>query len=46
MTDTQDRTPYGQIDYGTEMPSLVEAAHKDPEAWHRAMWGTIEETGS
>ena len=29
-----------KIDYGTEMPKLVEAAHRDPETWHRAMWGT------
>ncbi len=27
-----------RIDYGTDMPKLVEAAHKDPETWHRAMW--------
>ena len=31
-----------KIDYGTDMPSLVEAASKDPEAWHRAMWGTMK----
>ena len=37
--------PNDKIDYGTEMPTLVEAASKDPEAWHRAMWGTMEGVG-
>ena len=28
-----------RITYGSDMPRLVEAAHNDPETWHRAMWG-------
>lgn len=38
-----NKDPCDDIDYGEDMPDLVKAAHEDPQAWDRAMWGSRDE---